>query len=104
MIRPAYPLFHHINNMWRKLKIMKCDVYIKNKSICHVDSLPRQTFLGTGKHMQTSYDEKTEATVGGNDNDLIPWIWCLSYCAVLLLLLLLLLSSVRPFLGGLTSD
>ena len=40
--------------------------------------------------MQTTCNEKTEMTVSGNDNDRIPWIWCLIelLCCIIIIIII----------------
>jgi len=42
--------------------------------------------------VQTACDEKTEVTVGGNDNDLTPWIWCLIelLCCIIIIIIIII--------------
>jgi len=48
--------------------------------------------------MQTCCDEKTEVTLGGNDNDLIPWIWCIIelLCCIIIIGIIIGISEFSP--------
>jgi hypothetical protein len=44
--------------------------------------------------MQTGCDEIREVTVGGNDNDLIPWIWCLIELLRCIIIIIIIIGVV----------
>jgi hypothetical protein len=48
--------------------------------------------------MQTGCDEKADVTVGGNDNDLIPWIWCPIelLCCIIIIIIIIIVIEFSP--------